>query len=49
MTLRAIGTIVLVPCALESTVPQWPAGEGWPDYFMFGDPHANYYEGQVPW
>jgi hypothetical protein len=31
----------------ESTVPQWPAGQGWPDYFMLGDPHANYYEGQV--
>jgi hypothetical protein len=33
--------------ASESAVPQWPASEGWPDYFMFGDPHANYYEGQV--
>jgi hypothetical protein len=26
---------------------KWPAGEGWPDYFMFGDPHANFYEGHV--
>ncbi|MBK8479563.1 MAG: hypothetical protein IPL40_00055 [Proteobacteria bacterium] len=25
----------------------WPAGVGWPDYFMFGDPHTNYYEGEV--
>lgn len=27
--------------------PRWPAGGAWPDWFMFGDPHANYYEGQV--
>jgi len=27
--------------------PLWPSGQGWPDYFLFGDPHANYYEGQV--
>lgn len=33
--------------ASESMVSQWPAGQGWPDYFMFGDPHANYYEGQA--
>jgi hypothetical protein len=19
----------------------------WPDFFMFGDPHSNYYEGEV--
>lgn len=25
----------------------WPEGAGWPDYFMFGDPHVNYYEGKV--
>ena len=25
----------------------WPEGEWWPEYFMFGDPHVNYYEGQV--
>jgi hypothetical protein len=31
----------------QSPVPRWPAGQGWPDYFMFGDPHANFYEGQV--
>lgn len=27
--------------------PFWPADIGYPDYFMFGDPHINYYEGQV--
>jgi len=32
---------------LDSTFPHWPAGQGWPDYFMIGDPHANYYEGFV--
>lgn len=31
----------------HSAAPQWPAGVGWPDYFMFGDPHINFYEGQV--
>jgi hypothetical protein len=31
----------------HSPAPQWPAGLAWPDYFMFGDPHINYYEGQV--
>jgi hypothetical protein len=27
--------------------PRWPAGGVWPDFFMFGDPHSNYYEGEV--
>jgi hypothetical protein len=27
--------------------PNWPAGQAWPDWFMFGDPHTNYYRGQV--
>jgi hypothetical protein len=27
--------------------PRWPAGGAWPDWFMFGDPHVNYYEGHV--
>jgi hypothetical protein len=27
--------------------PHWPAGATWPDYFMFGDPHTNYYRGSV--
>jgi hypothetical protein len=27
--------------------PKWPASGAWPDYFMFGDPHANFYEGKV--
>ena len=22
-------------------------GSAWPDWFMFGDPHTNYYRGQV--
>jgi hypothetical protein len=25
----------------------WPSGGAWPDWFMFGDPHTNYYEGEV--
>lgn len=33
--------------ALDSTHPHWPAGKAWPDYFFFGDPHSNYYEGLV--
>ena len=28
-------------------IPRWPAGQTWPDWFMFGDPHTNYYRGQV--
>jgi hypothetical protein len=27
--------------------PRWATGGVWPDWFMFGDPHANYYEGEV--
>jgi len=27
--------------------PLWPAGGSWPEWFMFGDPHVNYYEGEV--
>jgi hypothetical protein len=27
--------------------PRWPAGAAWPDWFVFGDPHANYYQGSV--
>lgn len=27
--------------------PQWPAGATWPDWFMFGDPHENFYMGDV--
>lgn len=23
----------------------WPAGSAYPDYFLFGDPHINFYEG----
>lgn len=25
----------------------WPAGSAYPDYFMIGDPHTNYYEGKA--
>lgn len=32
---------------LGSEHPRWPADQGWPDYFMLGDPHNNYYEGSV--
>jgi hypothetical protein len=42
------------PCVDASHYPSlpaepalWPADGAWPDYFMFGDPHNNYYEGQV--
>ncbi|HYG69970.1 MAG TPA: hypothetical protein VD838_19995 [Anaeromyxobacteraceae bacterium] len=27
--------------------PRWPAGAHWPEWFMFGDPHVNFYEGEV--
>jgi hypothetical protein len=33
--------------SLDSDYPHWPAGQAWPDHFMFGDPHINYYEGRV--
>ena len=33
--------------ALGAEHPQWPAGTIWQDWFMFGDPHSNYYEGEV--
>lgn len=26
---------------------QWPAGSAYPDYFIIGDPHLNYYEGKA--
>jgi hypothetical protein len=43
------------PCVDESSSaalgpgapPNWPAGASWPDWFMFGDPHENFYEGDV--
>ncbi len=25
----------------------WPAGSAYPDYFVIGDPHTNYYEGRA--
>jgi hypothetical protein len=33
--------------SLGPEFPNWPADIGWPDYFMFGDPHNNYYRGKV--
>jgi hypothetical protein len=33
--------------SLDASFPNWPAGVTWPDWFMFGDPHTNYYEGDV--
>jgi hypothetical protein len=33
--------------SLGAAYPRWPAGQTWPDWFMFGDPHDNYYRGQV--
>jgi hypothetical protein len=33
--------------SLGSAWPKWPPGAVWPDWFMFGDPHTNYYEGEV--
>ncbi len=33
--------------ALGSDYPRWPSETGYPDYFMFGDPHENFYEGFV--
>jgi hypothetical protein len=35
------------PASLGGAFPWWPAGAVWPDWFMFGDPHTNYYEGEV--
>ncbi len=32
---------------LGAQYPQWPPGATWPDWFMFGDPHDNYYMGEV--
>jgi hypothetical protein len=25
----------------------WPSGSAYPDYFLFGDPHINFYEGSA--
>jgi hypothetical protein len=33
--------------SLPNEPPLWPADVAWPDYFMFGDPHNNFYEGEV--
>jgi hypothetical protein len=30
---------------LGRTYETWPEGSAYPDYFFFGDPHINYYEG----
>src|SRR5512133_2948346 len=41
-------------CVDESGYPsvgpephRWPAGGVWPDWFVLGDPHVNFYEGEV--
>jgi hypothetical protein len=33
--------------SLGAAHPRWPPDGVWPDWFMFGDPHVNYYEGSV--
>ena len=33
--------------ALGAASPDWPADGSWPDWFMFGDPHENFYRGSV--
>jgi hypothetical protein len=33
--------------ALGPGYPRWPAASAYPDWFMFGDPHVNFYMGQV--
>jgi hypothetical protein len=35
------------PAALGEGYPYWPADGSWPDWFMFGDPHENFYMGSV--
>ncbi len=29
------------------SVEQWPEGSAYPDFFILGDPHLNYYEGSA--
>jgi hypothetical protein len=33
--------------ALGADHPYWPADGAWPDWFMLGDPHENFYRGSV--
>lgn len=33
--------------ALGDGSPYWPSEGSWPDWFMFGDPHENFYRGSV--
>ena len=35
------------PAGLGDGYPYWPADGSWPDWFMFGDPHENFYTGSV--
>lgn len=35
------------PASLGPGNPAWPADGSWPDWFMFGDPHENFYRGSV--
>jgi len=32
---------------LDKTFTSWPMNSSYPDYFMIGEPHINYYEGNV--
>jgi hypothetical protein len=32
---------------LEKQFPSWPINSSYPDYFVIGEPHINYYEGSV--
>ncbi len=33
--------------AAHCQTADWDSNQVWPDWFMFGDPHNNYYEGEV--
>jgi hypothetical protein len=44
---EAAGAQGCANAALFYGEPLWPAGGSWPEWFMFGDPHVNYYEGEV--
>jgi hypothetical protein len=44
---EAAGAAACVGKGILPGLTEWNAGESWPDWFMFGDPHVNYYEGEV--
>jgi hypothetical protein len=35
------------PFGTFSVEHSWPKGSAYPDYFIIGDPHTNYYEGSA--